>query len=251
MIFPSLQAHEHGRRHADEHTAGDGKALEPCHILLLGQIHKQRHRRRRHGHDHQRRPVADAGEQPLAGHERTDVAADVRADEADEHGRHGAVAEADSGGGFRPVVAEALEVALVEEDGQEHAPDDAEAHQQGDRREGLRRHFGGGQRVHADLLGGSLRDLRLIMQRADDGQAQPRPRRAEAAGQGDDAEQDADTRQDRECGARRDGALHACGVHADGQTRAVRAHKEHDAHRRDERDDAAADRVHRCTVELG
>ena len=106
-------------------------------------------------------------------------------------------------------------------------------------------------RAGKTLLGGSLRELRLILQRADDGQAQPRPRRAEAAGQGDDAEQDADTRQNRECGARRDGALHACGVHADGQTRAVRAHKKHDAHRRDERDDAAADRIHRCAVELG
>ena len=105
--------------------------------------------------------------------------------------------------------------------------------------------------MHADLLGRSLRDLRLIMQRADDGQAQPRPRRAEAAGQGDDAEQDAHARQDRERGARRDGALHARGVDADGKTRAVRAHEENDAHHRNERDDAAADRVHGYAVELG
>ena len=117
----------------------------------------------RHGHDDQRRPVAGAGEQSLAGHERADVAADVRAHETDEHGRHGAVAEADAGGGLGPVVAEALEVALVEKDRQDHTPHDAHAHEQGDRREALRRHLGGGQGVHADLLGRSLRDLRLIM----------------------------------------------------------------------------------------
>ena len=105
--------------------------------------------------------------------------------------------------------------------------------------------------MHADLLGRGLGDLRLIVQRTDDRQAQPRPRRAEAAGQGVDAEQDAHARQDRERGARRDGALHARGVDADGKTRAVRAHKENDAHHRNERDDAAADRIHGYAVELG
>ena len=94
-------------------------------------------------------------------------------------------------------------------------------------------------------------DLRLIVQCADDGQAQPRPRRAETAGQSDHTEQDAHARQDRERGARRDGALHARGVDADGKARAVRAHEENDAHHRNECDDAAADRVHGYAVELG
>ena len=140
---------------------------------------------------------------------------------------------------------------LIKEDGQHDAPDDAKAHEKRDGREALRRHFRGGQALHADLLGGGLRDLRLIVQRPDDRQPQPRPRRPETAGQRDDAQQNADARQRRERRARDDHALHFHPVHPDGKTRAPRADEKHDADERDERDNAAADQIHHRTVELG
>ena len=59
-------------------------------------------------------------------------------------------------------------IALVEQDRQHDAPDDAQAHEQRDGREARGRHLGGRQALHADLLGRGLRDLRLIVQRPDD-----------------------------------------------------------------------------------
>ena len=67
---------------------------------------------------------------------------------------------------------------FIEEYGEHHAPHDAGAHDEGDRRKRLRRHLSGAQAGEPYCLGSALRDLRLIVQRADNRQPQPRQRRA-------------------------------------------------------------------------
>ena len=100
------------------------------------------------------------------------------------------------------------------------------------------------------VWGRGLRDLRFIVQRADDRKAQPRPRRAETARERDDAEQDADARERGKRGARGDGALHFRFVHTDGGAGAVGAYHEGHAHQRNKENNAAADEIHGRAVEL-
>ena len=145
---------------------------------------------------------------------------------------------------------ETREVFLIKEDRKHHAPHDADAHQKGDRGKSLRRHCRGRKAWQTDCLRRGLRDLRFIMQRADDRKAQPRPRRAETARERDDAEQDADARERGKRGARGDGALHFRFVHTDGDAGAVGAYHEEHAHQRNKENNAAADEIHGRTVEL-
>ena len=248
--FSLYAAQQHRCRHTREHAARDGKVIDPRGVLLFGEPYKHRHHRRRHRNDRKRHPASRKRKPSRAGDESADVAADVRADKTDEHGGHGRVAEAAARRAVFLRRFETREVFLIKEDRKHHAPHDADAHQKGDRGKSLRRHCRGRKARQTDCLRRGLRDLRFIVQRADDRKAQPRPRRAETARERDDAKQDADARERGKRGARGDGALHFRFVHTDGGAGAVGAYHEEHAHQRNKENNAAADEIHDRTVEL-
>lgn len=248
-IRTSLKLYEHGSRHADEHAAGNGEAVDPALLFLFRKVDEKRHHSPRDDGDDKRHDIAGEGEQAVSRDDGADIAAYVRRDKADEHRGHGDIAEARSACTGLLAAAEAAEIALVEEHRQHHPPHDAHAHQKRNGGKGLRGHVRRREPAYADGLCRRLRDLRFIMQRADDGQSQPRPRCAEASGERDDAQKDADARQYGERSAGGDRALELHRVHPHGDTGAVGANHEHDAHGGDKGDYPAADGIHRSAVE--
>ena len=124
-----------------------------------------------------RRKIPAEGEPAFARYKSADITADIRADQSDEHGDHGSVPEAlllfvfygircftGTCAVFLFSAAQSLEIRLIEQDGKDHSPHDADAHQERDRRKGRRCHLGRGQRRKAYLLRSALGYLGLIMQ---------------------------------------------------------------------------------------
>ena len=254
-VVTSLQfSEEDGRDHSHEHTARNGEVVDPVHLLFLFEPEEPGHGEGGDRDHRQGQPGPAEGEETSVRNEVAEVAADVRRDETDEHGSHGHVAKTRDAGllpAFRRLAAaELLRVLLCKERREDHAPHDADAHEQGDGAEGLRRHGGTGQVADADGLGRRVRDRRLVVERADDREAQPGPGRPETAREGDDAEEDAHAGQHREGRARGDGPFHLGLIHADGEARPVRAYEEQDTDQRHEQDDPSADEVQDRTVEL-
>lgn len=245
-----------GRGHAHEHAYGDGEVIDPFDILLLGKPDEERHAEAGDHDDPQRDPVAGERKQLSAARDEVaNIRTDICRDQPDKHGGHGEVA--------KPlelrrlavlfllgIALQGVAVLLVEEDGEHHAPHNAEAHEQSNGGEAGCGHLRCGQGLHADSLRCGLCHSGLIVERADNGKAEPRPRRAQTAGQGNDAEQNADARDHGKRGTGDHRGAHLFGVHSDGFACTPCADDEYHADDGDKQDDQPADQIHKRAVQL-
>ena len=175
-----------------------------------------------------------------------EISSDVGADQSDEHGSHCHISETRLAGFF--IRGQLLCIFFIQENGQCHAPDNADAHEQCDRGKCLRCHFRSRQCAHSHLLRCCLRHLGLIMQCTDHGQSKPRPGCSQTSRQGDDTQQDPHTGQQGKGRTGDDRTLHFRGIHTECLPGAVCPHQKNHTDHRHKSNDPSTDQVHRYTV---